>query len=548
MKRLLTVFDIDGTLFSLSSALPLAFLTNIRTYITLKKRNVPIVLTTGRQSFNLFQRFELLLHGMPEPDVWITACGMHIYRKTGHTYQEDMTYAQRIQQDADVTRLTAIFNSFPFPFPYRYIPLQGGIHLAVRHVSSKLLEETLSFLAKRLGSRWKIALSESLMIKNNGQSFSGDIFIVPVLAGKDGSLRYVLDAYFPETTDLYAFGDALIDLPMLSMTLPAPLRYYPHLVHPTYLSQVSAALSPQICIHPGEGPEAIAAVIADAVLDQRNNPLRALTKFLSPFLDLLYPLRYTPNDITRSGLRIFVSGLRKTTSRFIVIRWMGLMMCVCGVVTDVLDGIRARRGIPNRSDDIPGALLDGYADRQKEFLQLLSRAETRQGDKKTDTLMAALSCFLPSIERAYAQTHGVILPERDSKGGSMIDRTRLLLVSLLYSIIGMDKKSTQIDLLIYQKNIDTFLSRNAYLRKKLGKKYVSADVFFSRKTRSFDHPTDAQQCLFYISIFQNAVKEVVTHGISTLHITEHMPPHARRYLSLDTKNMQKKLGFTPYSL
>jgi hypothetical protein len=159
--------------------------------------------------------------------------------------------------------------------------------------------------------------------------------------------------------------------------------------------------------------------------------------------------------------------------------------------------------------------------------------------------MAALSCFLPSIERAYAQTHGVILPERDPKGGSMIDRTRLLLVSLLYSIIGMDKKSTQIDLLIYQKNIDTFLSRNAYLRKKLGKKYVSADAFFSRKTRSFDHPTDAQQCLFYISIFQDAVKEVASlFPLSRIHSC--LPVDARPYLSLDLNHTLRRLKLKDY--
>src|SRR5947209_14975586 len=64
---------------------------------------------------------------------------------------------------------------------------------------------------------------------------------------------------------------------------------------------------------------------------------------------------------------------------------------------------------------------------------------------RSQTYISAISCILPSLARAQAEVNGTIVKEQDTKGGSMLARTRRLFLSLFFDTIGLDRKSTRLN-------------------------------------------------------------------------------------------------------
>ncbi|HEX7042342.1 MAG TPA: HAD family hydrolase [Patescibacteria group bacterium] len=226
----------------------------------------------------------------------------------------------------------------------------------------------------------------------------------------------------------------------------------------------------------------------------QNNPIRQIVRKFEPLLDKLTDQNLTPNEVSFLGLTQLSKGLKslyKSNSTPLQ-KIHGLYDFGFGNLTDVLDGIRARRQqelsvkpkeikknktnklspspLTVNGNAIPGQLVDGFADRAKEFMQLFTRAKKRFVTKpkqyknitikqETFTLLAALSCALPSIARAQVEITGKTVAERDAKGGSMIDRTKKMFGSILLDTIGAHQKSQDIDKDIFDSNIATFKNR-----------------------------------------------------------------------------------------
>ena len=160
---------------------------------------------------------------------------------------------------------------------------------------------------------------------------------------------------------------------------------------------------------------------------------------------------------------------------------------------DVLDGVRAKRNPELKTPN--GQLIDGYADRDKEFIQLAMRAQTRANEQKTNTYASALSCFLPSIARAQAECLGAIVPELDAAGGSALSRNKNLLVSLLQSAAGLSTASYNTDMRIMARNVATFRARLQH-----------SQDFNWAKLSTYD-PKSVERLKLYVEMFQQAVKK-----------------------------------------
>jgi len=257
----------------------------------------------------------------------------------------------------------------------------------------------------------------------------------------------------------------------------------------------------------------------------QNNKFRLVEKIFEPLLDKILDKKLTPNEISFLGLEKVIQGIQEIEKGN---KFKGFWHYILGNLTDILDGIRSRQR-HQENIEIPGQLVDGFCDRAREFYQMFKRG----------SFIPAISCLLPSIARAKAESEGIIVKERDEKGGSAWDRNILLIKSLVYSAWGNDTKSLEIDGEIYERNMATYKNRLRFVNSSNLKRQAQHDSAFKNHA--------IERFLLYVQLLQEANK-IIENG-SALTLVEYMEwqkKYTSKYLKIDVKELRKKYGFKNY--
>lgn len=496
MKPTIVFCDFDGTIFDPDLRLLKAPIHNARSSKLLNRSDVIFVVTTGRHSWGPLTRAHYKLTGMRRADLIIAGAGTYIYWLRNGRYVLDADWDDRMKKNWDkpsiLEKLESYFQKhhlgeFSVPNPYMIVvPLYG-----------KTLDEAqsahteLEAILKK--NRATVVLSEQLMLPNSLKVFNGYALIVPDIAGKDKSAAHIVAHFAKELKsplNMLAFGDACVDIPLLTMKAPAnTTEFKSYGVHLTPLAErnvkamVAANKAPtEPTLLYGSAPQAMHSVFKAYFKEARNSPYRSLIAPFESLIDKKIHPGMTPNELTEQGLKDVREGLKKGGLR-------GFATVTKGHLIDAADGIRARRHPELKTAD--GQLLDVAADRMKEFEELMARGR----------YAAALSCILPSIARAQAEALGVTVPELDAAGGSALSRTRLLLTSLFFHTVNMPNQSKKIDDTILKRNLQTFYNRR-----------TAAEGFSwsPAKLKTYDK-TAMERLLLLVGLLQKQYAEISKH-------------------------------------
>lgn len=602
-KRPQIVFaDIDGTLFTAGLQIIKAPFYNTKTTSYLRSHSIPLVLVTGRSDWQDVDKIQTQLLGINQPDAVITACGSVIYERleTG-MYARDLVW-ESLMQYTKVTWIDGIISTWNkldtthmvtdylknHTTPFR---LGTGntflIRIKVSKMPVKQLEQIRKDILMLFPQGLRVVFTEKLLWENTTDIFSGDILVMPKNAGKENAIKYLLEKYgkqLEKPLHALVFGDATVDVGMLSMKVnPKNYSLSQHLVNPTPLAKKAITTemktNENVSILEGDGPEEIWKVVTcqpstlkreslssntieptllispttsidNKLSPAQNNPARQIIKRLEPLLDKLVDKNLSPNEVSFLGLTQLSEGLNLLYQQknSPIQKVKGLYKYGFGNLADVLDGVRARHSDKREEN---GQLVDGFSDRAKEFIQLFARAKKRiviNKEEGLQTLLTAFSCALPSISRAQVEITGGVVPERDEKGGSMVDRTKKLFMSLLMDTIGAHRNSMTIDYKIYSSNIATFHHRLSYAKK------ISLSKIAGIETASLSEfqKKALERWLLYIDVLQQEdtiINKYLFRNPQLLKEYEKQSQKlAKGYLDLPINRLRKKWVIEDYKL
>lgn len=585
--------DIDGTLFSPNLNLLTAPIYNLQATSFLRNKSIPFITVTGRSFWRRIDQYHLSLLGMPKADAVITANGTAIYYLQKGSYASDFGW-QGIMQSTKITDQTGkVFSwnkrdisnaliEYLQRNHYLYGIGKGNTYLIRLRLNqypvetiNKIRKEILQLFPKGL----RVMFTEKLLWKNTKNIFSGEMLIVPSTSGKDNAVLYLLKNFSTELNKpIHAllFGDATIDVPMLSMK--EDTRYYTlsqYGIRPTPLARIyleeKQKTNNNLHILYGDGPQEILWTLRPELRKSmakkpvigayvgvekekeenkklqltaaQNNKARSVIRKFEWILDKIVDKNMSPNEISFLGLQKLSEGLKNLQQKSFAYKTKGLYQYGFGNLTDILDGIRARNSDKKEEN---GQLVDGFSDRVKEFIQLFHRAKKRMKQNETlaeQTLLAALSCALPSIARAQVEINGKTVSERDEKGGSMIDRTRRLFASLLFDTLGLDDYSFGKDKEIFETNQATFQHRFSFV-KKLDLQKLQANKLSGFQKKALE------RFLLYVDVLQQE-DAIITKFLSKQpkllkQYKKESEKLAKNYFGLQIKKLQEKFSIPDY--
>ncbi len=603
--------DLDGTIFSPNLNILKAPFVNRKTALHLKSHDIPFVITTGRSDWNDADKRQISFLGFSQPDSIITANGTVIYHQLmNRVYSRDMEWESLMHYSkvkwadgkietwnkleiSNVLRDYFLTQSYSATFGIGNTFL---IRIRLLNIPYVQLEQIRKDILTLFSSGVRVVYTEKLLKKNTSHIFSGELLITPKLGGKDNAVKYLLEKYAKQThkaIHAFIFGDATVDIPML--TLHDNPKYYTlsqYLVHPTTMAKKAAENAQKSNSHlhilEGDGPEAILNVIEKSLHNNRqelfdivnetkqpqqdfhnkttqqsklspaqNNPIRKIVRTLEPLLDRIVDKNLSPNEVSFLGLTKLQKGLNQLYSGrpSTLQKISGLYNYGFGNLTDVLDGIRARNSDKKEEN---GQLVDGFSDRAKEFMQLFIRARQRLSNiisnntkQSSTTFLTAISCTLPSIARAQAEILGKVVSERDEKGGSMIDRTKKLSLSLLMDTIGARKKSEAIDQQIYSANIATFQNRLRIIGNQSDKHLALHPELIPLSLSDFQKKA-LERWLLYIDVLQQEDSLIRRYLSKYPHLLDMYEKDSQKlakdYLTLQVNKIRKKWNIKDYKL
>jgi len=519
----IAIFDIDGTLFDPDIRLFAAPLYNHRTYRLLKKHKATIIVSTGRRKWIKFNDLQLHALGMYPPDHVVTGIGTAVLHKRYHyVFDEDKAWIEKMRKSGwDKDKILQDVNPILQQWNLIRVPTTNPFTLTFWLVNRSLADiERMRKEIEKL-SRWNIktVITEQLILPNTNERFSGYLFIIPTMCGKDASAAYLLDKVrerMPNTHfHIHVFGDALVDVPMLTMSYPNS-TIHSHGLHltPRAKHELRKQNAHHVTMHAGSAPATILQTLrmelaeADTLVSTQNSPYRVISRHFEPLLDKVMPAHLSPDDITQKGEQMVESGTKILYSpSFVLKRMLGYFQIIGGYFMDVFDGARARQHPQKRSKH--GAIIDATSDRKKEFSQLSARAKYSLRARA-----AALSCLLPSIARAQAETIGVIVPEKDRHGGSSLSRVKNLIIIALLDLIGLHSIANRQQDRLYRANMATYLHRMTYV-----------NTFASKNKK---HNAGAQKRL-------ETLKELLKKYASKKIENQTLPPDLSAIISVHTK-------------
>lgn len=497
--------DFDGTVFTADKKIITAPFYNRQIKYLLQANTIPLVIVTGRTDWGIKGEVQSMLLGLPKPDAVIAGAGTVIYyRLPNEQLGKDTSWEKRMEQSPLQWKNVAkiLWNQeillqkiHGMLLPNMHIlPKAGNPYLVRLQVQEIPLQQVLQWkkiIEVSFLDTLQVLFAEKLLQKNTSTIFSGHILLVPKVAGKAKAVEYILNVIATEKKThvnkhlirTFCFGDATVDVPML--LLSSQLKKYTMQTYGVNLTPLAKKLLQENSkekqqVHILENPASPKAILEilnksmrnDESQEKRksqqptyspaqNNFCRYIIQPLEPLLDTLFEKNLTPNDISLEGLAMVKKSItilydqKNLTFLKKVKAWQ---LYISGNIADIADGIRARRTM-SKETHIPGQLIDTFCDRAKEMYQLHARAEKRVPAQHYQTLLASISCLLPSIARAQAEANGIIVKEQDIQGGSMLNRTRKLFLSLFCDTLGFKKQSYEIDKKIYATNSATFQNR-----------------------------------------------------------------------------------------
>jgi phosphatidylglycerophosphate synthase len=314
--------------------------------------------------------------------------------------------------------------------------------------------------------RFRTVITEQLLLPNTKDRFSGFLFLIPKSADKGTSAVYLLDlikkAHPNEQLHVFCFGDALVDVPLLTINYPgATIQSFG--LHLTAQAQLALAKMENIRVvsYFDSAPQRIWRVLSSQIKNHidpqptsQNSPYRRIIKPFEFIIDRFAPQEYTPDEITEYGTQLVNDGVQKLYDFHggQGKKLSGYRELLKGYLMDIVDGVRARNSPHLKTEQ--GYLLDVLADRKKEFALLYARSQINR-----HSAPAAISCILPSIARAQAECMGVMVPEHDARGGSALSRSaRLLTIAFLDLLQLTHVANTQTQHLL-DANIATYAFR-----------------------------------------------------------------------------------------
>lgn len=431
--------DFDGTLFDPNLRAFIAWVYNRKTSRLLTSNKIPYILNTGRPIWDALSELNLGMVGMKKPDVIIYGAGTKIEWKNNNNYELDSNW-ERKMQNSNWNKVQIIKKILPVIKEFEASFYDTKNEFMTRIWVSKMPVTRVESFIKAIQNvvvNTKILRTEQILLTNTVTVFSGYLLLIPASAGKEEGMKHVLNVLKPKLN--LAFGDALVDIPMLVDNSSEG-----YALNPTALARKELN-NTKVTIMEGSPPENILRILSSKIVSKentRNSPFRFIS---SSILSLIEPLVYpklTPNELSVKGLDLVHRSLSQSNRH-------GIIFLVQGFLMDVFDGSRARRRPELTTKD--GQLIDVRTDRMKEFLLLSSRGN----------FDAAISCFLPSIARAQAEAIGNVVSEFDSAGGSALSRSIKLIKSFILYRFGNLIGSQRVDNSIYLSNMRTFQNRRA---------------------------------------------------------------------------------------
>ncbi len=469
-KPKILFLDLDGTIFKENYEIIFAPFFNLQTLKLLKNNSIPFCIVTGRLFWNNLSEIEMYLHGLPKPDAIILKDGAEIIFRNKNNKLENDTFFLKDKKTIPDNLFKMDNLKFKKIDPYLYVS-------HINNLNVKKLLEIKSYTQNTYKNLWNLSFSESLRRKNTKDNFSGTLFLKDKNLGKHTAIRYLLSVIenkIKEKIDVFIFGDASVDVPMLSLK---GNNIHSFLVNPKPLAKNLALKNKKIKIILTSGPKAIleilkTTVLTDGIIDSKkhlskaqNNPMRKIILFLEPMLNKIIDSKLSPNDISLLGLNKTTRGLDLIyASKNKFKQFYGLYLFLFGNFIDLLDGIRARSENKNKKlknnsnyNNLDGQIVDVFCDRFKEFYFFYKKP-------KPANILAnqpdhALSCILPSIARTANEILNQTVSEKDEKKGSMLDRIFLMFKSIYFYALGFSEISQKIDNKIYLNNLETFKNR-----------------------------------------------------------------------------------------
>ena len=465
--------DFDGTLFDPNLRAFIAWRYNTKTSKLLTETKTPFVLNTGRPIWDSISDLNLGMAGMKKPDVVIYGAGTKILWNKNGRYELDQGW-ESIMQKAKWNKRQTIKSILPVIELYeaKFYDTKNSYMTRVwvhKMPVSTLTEFILSL--QKVVEKTKILRTEQILLPNTESVFSGYLLLIPSTAGKEEGMKYVLKKLSP-TVNL-AFGDALVDVPML-----VDKSSVGYVLNPTALARKELK-NTKVTILEGSPPENLLKILTVELSKKksvRNSPYRLISNSILALIEpLVYP-KLTPNQLSVKGLDLVHRSLSQTNRH-------GAFLLLQGFLMDVFDGIRARRQPELTTED--GQLIDVRTDRMKEFLLLSSRGN----------FDAAISCFLPSIARAQVEALGNVVSEFDSAGGSALSRSIKLIKSYILYKFGNVVGSKRVDDSVYLSNMLTFQNRRS-----------QAKSFSWNKLKTYDK-NSVKRLLFLVDLLKDQLSK-----------------------------------------
>ncbi len=323
------ISDFDGSLFTpniriiYESILQNRIVSNI-----LKRKNIPLVINTGRSDWNKSEKIDAQLVSI-HPDIIIAGAGTKIYyREKAHQLTHDQLWNEKLAKQpflykgksyvwGDKNTVTLIKSAID---EYRetteeiipFIPKKGHeflVRYTVKGITNNQLIETAVSLQNIFKKGIKVIFTEHLWSRSLGTP-TGDILLIPESAGKDRATDYILSSfasYFGRKMNGFCFGDGSIDLTsFLSMPVKNDYSLEQYLIHPTPLAKLLVQTYPKDHPHVRmqSGPTVIQSVVSHNLSQAQNSKLRTFVTQPTGFLiDRIYAKNLTANEISFLGLR-----------------------------------------------------------------------------------------------------------------------------------------------------------------------------------------------------------------------------------------------------
>lgn len=279
---LLLFTDFDGTLYDPSMKIVLSPLYNSHTTQILKKLGSKFIIVTGRSQWGWFDELQLKMLRLPRPDMVIYGAGTHILHKNDNqsllpdstwedliaqtevSWVDSMAKSHHWQKNLIEETLQTVLDQWmlkPKPTTNPYL-----ISIPITNLQVKQVKKIIDQLKMTWEKGVKILLTEKLYLPNTITLFNGYLLLVPDTAGKENAVTYVLKNYYKNAQpNALFFGDALVDVPMLSLdTTPLTNTSYSYGVHMTPLARENMKIEDpksKIVHFPGSAPKAFRDII-----------------------------------------------------------------------------------------------------------------------------------------------------------------------------------------------------------------------------------------------------------------------------------------------